>query len=179
MYITCLCVTWIHACAYGTDILQLNICSFYLNVNTRFLFFFFVFFKCVTKSCPPLWKIQDSRFSPNILCPTLFRKGAFIFYFYTISCWSFLRLFPYFPFPLNFPSVTSGPHLFVSKSKGRHHFLPAEKGKHSHNRSASGWREIQSHINWKSQQIIYYCSKGTYFSVFLLLQNPWFSVHIG
>lgn len=27
MYIACLCQIWIDACAYGTDILQLNICS--------------------------------------------------------------------------------------------------------------------------------------------------------
>lgn len=136
---------------------------FYLNVNIQFFFFF----TCATKSCSPFWKIQDSLFSPFISCPTSYlcsERESFILFLYNI-----LLVFPQFPFiysPQAF--LPSLPVLFsLSQTQKADITSCLQKSKHSHNRGASGWREISHRVSWRNWHKIYLSLlKGTYFSVF-------------
>lgn len=133
----CTLLVCVHACAYSTDVVRLNICSlFYLNVNIK------AFFHLCHQIIFPIVKSTGFSLLSLYLAShqlSLFRKGAL----YYIFLQNFVGLSSHCSLNFHSPQVflQSLPVLF-SLSR-RQILLPAcRTGKHSHNRCASGWREI-------------------------------------
>lgn len=134
---------------------------------------------CYQTLPPPLWNIQDSGFSSNILCFSwclCSEREPYILFLYCI-----FLLFPQIvPLVVN-SSQTFPPSLPLLLSSYQKSLPVGRKGKQSHNGTSSGASELIQSFSWKIDIKYILLIKGTYFiliCVFVTFQNPLFSVHI-